>query len=323
MLVTNNQRNAKFLCINDTLNVIKHTFKGFTLLFYQKRVHYAMEDTMISQLVEQLFNQPADHIVKLEKGLTNDNYKVTINNKHYVVRVPLSNSEHIVNYKAEKKALDLVSSLHIDAQTVYYNEKTGIKITLFIDHLLGFNEYDGPDKFERVGKLMRKLHNAKTTIGIEFDPLKTYTTYASYVDAPLIKQETTLPYVQFIKKNRIVSTLCHNDWVPDNIGFHPESDVLLDYEYAGDNDPLFDVTSFLSENNITNPIQRKQFLESYYEGPITEALEYTLLEWEAFHHILWCAWAQMMFHQRKKPVYLDIALEKKQAFEVIHHKLNG
>lgn len=279
--------------------------------------------TMISQLVEQLFDAPAESIVKLEKGLTNDNYKVTINNKHYVLRVPLSNSEHIVNYKAEKKALHLVESLHIDATTLYYNEKTGIKITVFIDDLLGFNEYDGPDKFERVGKLMKKLHAAQTTIGIEFNPLDTYTTYAAYVSNPLIAPEVTLPYLDFIKNNRVVSTLCHNDWVPDNIGFHPESDVLLDYEYAGDNDPLFDVTSFLSENNITDPNSRKQFLETYFGGPISDVLEHTLLEWEAFHHILWCAWAQMMFDQRKKPIYLRIAQEKKQAFEIIHHKLNG
>lgn len=280
-----------------------------------------MEELMISQLVEQLFNQPADDIVKLEKGLTNNNYKVTINNKHYVLRVPLSESEHIVNYKAEKKALECVAPLNIDAQTIYYDEKTGIKATVFIDDLLGFNEYHGSDKFERVGKLMRKLHDAHATIGIEFDPLKTYSTYASYVSEPMIKEKKALPYLEFIKKNRVVSTLCHNDWVPDNIGFHSDHDVLLDYEYAGDNDPLFDVTSFLSENNITNPTSRKQFLTSYFDGSISATLEQTLLHWEAFHHILWCTWAQMMFNQRKKPIYLEIAQNKKQAFEYINSQL--
>jgi thiamine kinase-like enzyme len=282
-----------------------------------------MEDLMISQLIEQLFNQPADAIIKLEKGLTNDNFKVTIDNKHYVLRVPLSNSEHIVNYMAEKKALDVVASLDIDAQTIYYDESTGIKITAFIDDLVGFNEYLNNDKFERVGKLMRKLHDAHTTIGIEFDPLKTYGTYASYVDNPMINPKDTLPYITFIQENRKVSTLCHNDWVPDNIGFHPDGDVLLDYEYAGDNDPMFDVTSFLSENHITDPISRGAFLKAYFNHNISQKQEETLLKWEAFHHILWCAWAQMMFIQRKKPIYLEIATQKKEAFKHINNQLKG
>lgn len=282
-----------------------------------------MEVSMILQLVEQLFKQPADHIVKLEKGLTNDNYKVTINNKHYVLRVPLKNSEHIVNYEAEKKALEVVASLAIDAQTLYYDETTGIKITSFIDHLQGFNEYQGSDKFSRVGKLMRKLHQANTTIGVEFDPIKTYFVYAQYVDDSLIDDHETTDYITFIQNNRKVSTLCHNDWVPDNIGFHPDADVLLDYEYAGDNDPMFDITSFLSENHIVDPHSRNEFLYAYFGHDISSKLQEELLKWEAFHHILWCSWGQMMYNQRQKPIYLEIATQKKEAFYRIHHHLKG
>lgn len=282
-----------------------------------------MEVTMISKLVEQLFNQKADNIIKLDKGLTNDNYKITINNKHYVLRVPLKNSDHIVNYHAEKKAVELIDPLNIDAKTMFFDESTGIKVTSFIDDLLGFNEYNGLDKFERVGRLMRKLHSLHSTIGVEFNPLTTYKTYASFVQSPLIDSKHTQQYLDFIQNNRVVSTLCHNDWVPDNIGFNANGDVLLDYEYAGDNDPLFDVTSFLSENNITDPLSRQQFLVAYFDREISQTEQHTLLMWEAFHHILWCAWAQMMFNERKKPVYLSIAQEKKQAFDIIHQQLNG
>ncbi len=277
---------------------------------------------MIEKIIQQIFNADATAIEKVEKGLTNQNFKITILGQHYILRIPYKNSEHVVDYQAEKKALTLIKDADIDVITVYYDETTGIKVTKFVEELDGFNENKQFDKYARVGHLMRKLHALNKTIDHEFDPLKTYKTYRKHVQKPLILESLAKPYLDFIKKNRVVSTLCHNDWVPDNIGFHQSRDYLLDYEYAGDNDPLFDVTSFLSENNITDPIFRDQFLEAYFNKNYPTNLQETLLYWEAFHHILWCCWAQMMHKQRKKAIYATIALDKKQAFELIHQQLN-
>ncbi len=276
---------------------------------------------MILPIIKQIFNKEATSIERIEKGLTNQNYKITVSNQDYVLRIPYKNSEHIVDYQAEKKALNLIKDSNIDVVTIYYDEKTGIKVTKFVEQLEGFNENTQFDKYARVGRLMRKLHSLNTTINHEFDPLKTYATYRAFITKPLISEAIAQPYLDFIKNNRVVSTLCHNDWVPDNIGFHQSRDYLLDYEYAGDNDPMFDVTSFLSENNITNPILRHQFLEAYFNHEYPPQLQETLLYWEAFHHILWCCWAQMMYDQRKKAIYTTIALDKKRAFEIIHKQL--
>ncbi len=276
---------------------------------------------MISDIVISIFNQAPTSIDKIEKGLTNQNFKIIVANKPYVLRVPYKDSEHIVDRHLEQKALALVKDADIDVTTVYFDAKTGIKVTEYVDGLIGFNEFGDFDKFLRVGKLMRKLHDLKQTIGHEFDPLDTYQRYRKHVSKPLISHQNAQPYLDFIHINRTVSTMCHNDWVPDNIGFHPTRDYLLDYEYAGDNDPMFDVTSFLSENNITNPIHRDQFLMAYFDHQYPPQLHKTLLFWEAFHHILWCCWAQMMFEQRKKAIYSTIALDKKRSFEIIDRQL--
>src|SRR5690554_2708143 len=279
------------------------------------------EGFMIENLVIKIFHQQASSIEKLEKGLTNKNYKVIVDDKAYVVRVPYKNSEHIVNYRSEKKALDVIQNAGLDVNTIYFNEKTGVKVTEYVDDLLGFNENKSFDKYEKVGVLMRKLHDLNTRIHHEFDPIATFKTYRNHVSNPMILDRYAQPFIDFVKKKRVVSTLCHNDWVPDNICFSKEKNYLLDYEYAGDNDPMFDITSFLSENNITNPIHRKVFLEAYFKNDYPKNLEKNLLHWEGFHHLLWCNWALMMYQQRETPIYLSIAKEKKQAFEDIVTKL--
>ena len=276
---------------------------------------------MIESLIQQIFNKDATNIVKLEKGLTNKNYKITVDNKDYVLRVPYEDSAHVVNYVNEEKALQLVKSLDIDVKTVYYNPNNGIKVTKYVDNLLGFNEYTSFDKYEKVGKLMRKLHSLKTLSHNEFDPIKIFKTYRNHIEHPMISDDRALLFINYVQENRQVSTLCHNDWVADNIGFHTQREYLLDYEYAGDNDPMFDVTSFLSENNITNPIFRHQFLEAYFDKQYPKNLEQTLMYWEGFHHLLWNTWAIMMFNQRKTPVFQKIANEKKQAFDDLYSQL--
>lgn len=279
------------------------------------------EGFMIQDLIEQIFHKKPTKLEKLEKGLTNKNYKAVVNDKTYVIRVPYENSEHIVNYTNEKKALEIIQGANLDVKTIYYNEKTGVKATEFVEGLISFDENTSFHKYEQVGLLMRKLHSLNTLIQHEFDPIKTFKTYRSYITNPMISDKDAQLFVDYVKKNRVVSTLCHNDWVKDNICFTDKRIYLLDYEYAGDNDPMFDVTSFLSENNVTNPIHRNQFLEAYFDKNYPKNIEKKLLYWEGFHHLLWCTWALMMFEQRKTPIYLSIAHEKKQAFDEIIPKL--
>jgi thiamine kinase-like enzyme len=276
-----------------------------------------MEDIMDKGLIQSLFNDKVTHIQRLEKGLTNKNYKVIVSDETFVVRIPYADSEHVVNYTNEKKALALVSGYDIDVETVYFDEATGIKITRYIDGFKSFNEYPHVSKYQQVGHLMRKFHTIDTLSNHEFNPLTTLETYQQYVKKPIISFKDAQPFIDFVKAKRQVRTLCHNDWVNDNICFHPQRVYLLDYEYAGDNDPLFDVTSFLSENKITDPAHRDAFLTAYFNEPPSKELQKTLRYWEGFHDVLWGTWAIMMHESRNQKVFLDIAYDKKHAFERI------
>ena len=260
-------------------------------------------------LIKNFFRTEVYEIEKLNKGLTNDNYLITVDHQRFILRVPKSDSSKIVNFAHEAKALDLVKKAELDVNTLYYNQETGIKITQFVDDLKTFNEYTGSDKLVRTAALMKRLHALQSPIGYAFDPISRYLQYRLYVKKPLIDDTQAALILDAVKNLSYVPTLCHNDWVPGNVGFSQHKDVLIDYEYAGDNDPFFDVMSFITENDI--PLtDRKTFYDAYFGHPLSLDELHRLDVYEDLHNLLWCTWAVMMFESRNDQVYALIAQDK-------------
>jgi thiamine kinase-like enzyme len=260
-------------------------------------------------LIKSFFKTSAYELEKLNKGLTNDNYLITIDHQRFVLRIPKSDSAKIVNFVHEAKALELAKKADLDVNTLYYDPKTGIKITQYVDDLKTYSEYQGSDKLVRTAALMKRLHGLKTPIGYDFDPISRYRQYRSYVKKPLIEDAQASAIIDALKDLKYVPTLCHNDWVSGNIGFSQHKDVLIDYEYAGDNDPFFDVMSFITENDIPAE-DRQTFYDAYFDHPLSPQEQHRLSVYEDFHNLLWCTWALMMFESREDRIYEMIAQDK-------------
>ncbi len=250
----------------------------------------------------------------LNKGLTNYNVLVTVRGETFIVRFPKADADRIVNRDHEAKALALIKQTGLDVETVYFDSSTGIKITRYVKDLETFGETSLPDRIERTAALMRRLHALQTPIGEPFDPIARYRQYRAHVKHPLIEDASAETVIQAVDQLPTRLTLCHNDWVSGNIGFSPSRDYLLDYEYAGDNDPFFDVMSFITENDLTSD-ERQRFLLAYF-GRIPNTDEQRRLDrYETLHNLLWCTWAQMMWESRQEPIYQSIAIDKLNAYK--------
>ena len=57
---------------------------------------------------------------------------------------------------------------------------------------------------------------------------------------------------------------CHNDLVAENIIAAPDV-MFLDWEYACDNDPLFDLATVVAHHELSNR-QADLLLDAYFEG---------------------------------------------------------
>lgn len=264
---------------------------------------------MIETIIKQLFHTNTYTLTKLDKGLTNHNYLLCVKNEKYIVRIPQKDNSHLFNRKNEKIVHDLVRDL--DVECIYFNEENGIKITKYIDHLYEFEECPYEDKVERCALLMKKLHTLPP-VDFHFNPFQTLQNYKEHVKKPLYDLSKYEKEIEKVKTFKNKDVLCHNDFVSGNILYGKDRDYLIDYEYGASNDPLFDVISFLSENQIFDKTLRERFYHVYFDT-LTHKTREQLYLWEMFQNVLWCYWAMMMYEARWENIYKEIAQDKYNA----------
>lgn len=272
------------------------------------------------QFLDSLFFNKNLKLTDMQKGLTNKNFLLTMDDEQFVLRVPLQDAQNIVNRHHETLALEAIKDANIDVETIYYDEISGYKVTRYLEHAKTYQECDDPEKIVRVAKLMKKFHSLNKTVDTYFDPIKRLQQYKSHVCNPLYEFDGLDDILKQIETMEHHYTLCHNDWVDGNILFVDDQTYLIDYEYAANNDPLFDVMSFLSENNIYDETLRQRFYDAYFDH-FDEETEKNLCLYEALEDALWCYWAMMMYESRKENIYKEIAKDKIDGYHAVIKKL--
>lgn len=258
------------------------------------------------KLIESIFNEKAVQFEYIETGLTNDNYVVTLNNRKVVLRIPRLENKGLFNYELESKILDMVKPLNLEPNLIYYNKLTGVKCSEYIENSETFNvKY-----IKRAALLIRKLHDACLNSGETFDIKHKFNQFKKRITNPLFDTSFAHHFIDdLIIENPI---LCHNDIVKGNLLFSDDKDYLIDFEYASDNDPFFDIMSFITENDITDPILRSEFYMVYFGRLPNQKELKKLFHFEVVHHVLWCEWAMMMYNLHNLEVYKEIATLKYQ-----------
>lgn len=265
----------------------------------------------ITETIEKIFNESPISYKYIETGLTNDNYIVTLKNKKVVLRIPRTENEGLFDYSHEALVHDLIHDLDLEPKLLYYNKSTGVKCSEYIDNVSLYDEI----YIERAAKLIKTLHSAQLQSGKTFDIKHEFNMFKSRIKNPIY--DTSFAH-HFIDDLIIEDTiLCHNDLVQGNLLFSDQKDYLIDYEYAKDNDPFFDIMSFITENDIMDTSLRQKFYDVYFgRSLLNEEIE-KLKTFEIVHHVLWCEWAMMMYDLHHQDIYKEIAdLKYKRLLEV-------
>jgi thiamine kinase-like enzyme len=151
---------------------------------------------------------------------------------------------------------------------------------------------------ERIARTCRQLH-AGPRFGNDFDMGAVQRRYLAMVQSRGYRLPAT--YLDFLTiADDIRAALrvrqprrspCHNDLLPANILDDGSRLWFIDYEYAGNNDPYFELGNLWSEAEL--PLARLGELVSYYAG--TESPEFTARArlWAALGRYGWTLWASI------------------------------
>jgi thiamine kinase-like enzyme len=276
-------------------------------------------------------NARINRIETLPGGLTNYNFKVTIDDVTYAVRVAGPGTTEYLNRPAEKHNAQIMSDIGINAPIIYYNDKTGDQVCKYIDNSITLHipDFQKEEKYlQKAAKVFYKYHHCGKEFMTRFDPLKEAETYNKlliekkfeFYDGAEKMREKLEDIKQLFKVRPPELAPCHNDplcenWLDDNKNFY-----LIDWEYAGMNDPMFDLGALSLEAELTEE-QERFLLREYYGEDITEEQYAQLVINKFLCDALWSFWAVLQIATGKsRDEYWPYGLNRfNRAFKLINN----
>ena len=240
--------------------------------------------------------------VEVLGGMTNKNYLVIINSKKYVLRIAGAGTTSIINRYFEKMNAKEVSKIGVDKELIYFSEETGVKISEYIEKAETLN----PETSKRsvnlllTSNLLKKLHTSDIKFENRFNVFNEIKKYESLIKNKELIYKKYENYAEnrqlifelenFLKKNGMIIVSCHNDTVPENFIKNDKNEMfLIDWEYSGMNDPMWDLAAHSLESNFS-PREENIFLENYFEKNIKREDILRIECYKVLQDFLWSIW---------------------------------
>lgn len=236
-------------------------------------------------------------ITVLKKGMTNRSFLFSANQKKYIMRIPGEGTDQLINRSEEAAVYQTINGQGICDDIAYINPNNGYKITEFLD---GARVCD-PLNVDDLNACMKKLkvfHDLGLQVDHSFDIFGQIEFYEKlWEGAPSIygdyikTKERVLSLKAFIEKHVERTCLTHIDAVPDNFLFVGDDLRLIDWEYAGMQDPHVDIAMFCIYS-LYNKRQVDRLINIYFAGKCAPETKIKIYCYISACGLLWSNWCE-------------------------------
>jgi thiamine kinase-like enzyme len=259
--------------------------------------HVTIDD--ILPRVEQLAGD--DRVVtELPGGLTNTNYKIVTGGRSYVVRVSSKDAGLLaIDRDNEYQNSVAAAEAGIGAGVVAYLPELGALVLDFIEgSTMSADDLRRGDRLREVAQACRDLHGCRP-FRDDFNMFRTQERYVEIVQ----QRGLRLPerYLEFAAKVRLIERAmavradglvpCNNDLLAENFIWTGDRFRLIDYEYSGNNDAMFELGNVWSESNLSLA-QLDELVSHYYGRPLVNKVARARL-WGLMSKYGWTLWASI------------------------------
>jgi thiamine kinase-like enzyme len=242
---------------------------------------FTLTDEELNALLDQLpaLGGQQRRLEDLPGGLTNRNVKVTTPGGVYVARcadpanlLGINRDDEYYNSRAAERA-------GVGAPVIDYRPDLGVLLVGYLNGVTLSNaDFDRPGVIAKVASACRALHAGPRFSG-DFDMFALQPQYLEVVR----KNGFRLPagYLDHAEKfDQIRQVLaqtgqptvpCHNDLLAANFIEEGNQVWLIDYEYAGNNDPCFELGNIWRECRLSVE-QLEELVSAYFGGPRRDKL---------------------------------------------------
>lgn len=254
--------------------------------------------------METIFSDEKDVRERLQVeqigGMSNKNFKVSLSGNDYVLRIPGIGSEGMVVRTYEEQNSLLASQMGINPAIRYFNSTTGIKLADYIRGAETLNSatIQRSSNLRKIARIYRTLHSSSVRFNNDFNvfhEIRQYEGLMLQAGAQMYEgygdvRESVFGLEQRLNALGIQLKPCHNDAVPENfIKAEDGTLYLIDWEYSGMNDPLWEFAALFIESDFTEDNQA-YFLNQYYDDEIPVHTQEKILIYQILMDVLWAIW---------------------------------
>jgi thiamine kinase-like enzyme len=244
-------------------------------------------------------------------GLTNLVFRVDHGGEQYCLRVPGKGTEEYINRVNEEQAAREAARVGVSPDIIHFDAKSGVMVTRFCDGAVTMSPANFKSRagsVARAAQALAKLHRSDAKFNFRFDLFAMIDDYLKI----LATKDVDLPegYHDIVREAEGVRAAldahpaklaaCHCDPLCENFLDSPERMWIVDWEYSGMNDPLWDLGD-LSVEGVFNDAQDAELMQAYFGRAPTPAEHGRIVIYKAMCDLLWTLWG-LIQHANKNPV---------------------
>ena len=229
-------------------------------------------------------------------GMTNLVFRVG----DYCLRIPGKGTEEYIDRANEAVAAKETARAGVSPELLHFDEATGVMVTRFIEGGVTMT----PDNFAsrdgapaRAGEAFRRLHLSGAVFPFRFELFSMIDDYLGI----LATKDVALPdgYHDVVREAEAVRkalavnpaplAACHCDPLCENFLDTDGRMWIVDWEYSGMNDPMWDLGDLSVEGGFS-PAQDEEMLTAYFGGEATPQDRGRMVIYKAMCDLLWTLW---------------------------------
>ena len=245
-------------------------------------------------------------IKKLKVGISNNNYYLSHKQNNYFIK---KRAEHQITTTFNQENIYLnLKNYPNSLKPIFINKNQNLLIykylTLKTINMQNIDNY--------IINIATKLKNFHLNQPLSQENFNVQTLFNKWkVNNPLYSLDNFYYLLDDLYKYPL-NTFCHNDLILDNIIYYQNQIQFIDFEYAANNYYMFDIVSFICENNLENTSLANTFilhyLGHYPDINFIREFEY----FKKISHLLWIQWSNYKYHHTKHIIFQEIAKDKYQ-----------
>jgi thiamine kinase-like enzyme len=243
-------------------------------------------------------------------GLTNRVFKATTRSGAFCLRLPGAGTEAYINRAVERANAEAAAAAGVSPEVVHFGDD-GVMVTRYVEgaETMSAERFlSSPGAVERAGVAFRQLHDRSKPFAFRFELFAMIDDYLKLLaglgtELPAGYHEVVAEAAAFrtaLAAHPVALRSCHCDPLCENFLDTGRRMWIVDWEYSGNNDPMWDLGDLSVEGAFDADMDRR-LLEAYFAAPPNAFDAGRMVIYKAACDLLWTLWG-LIQHGNKNPV---------------------